>query len=190
MPGADVSNSAIAASQFQRLWSLRPLGPKLKGGQALAPSRTSDGVRRTIRDRARDGAVALVSVGVVAFLIAYALSSPSVEIDADVAAVEQHPGRHAVVHGRILEAGGDPVIDAEVRVERSGTSSLVAHSGERGFFRIDVTGACARHRIVVSVREQDHPVATTFRRRLCPGDAVEVNARLSSASQLVWAPIR
>jgi hypothetical protein len=147
-------------------------------------------VRSSVRDRARDGVVALGSVGVVAFLIAYALSSPRVEIHAAVAAVAQHPGRQAVLHGRVLEAGGDGITEAVVRVERPGSTPLVARSGDRGYFRVDLAGACARYRVVLSVGEQDPPVEAAFDRRLCPGEAVEVDARVTSAAQLVWVPLR
>lgn len=126
---------------------------------------------------------------VVAFLVAYALSSPTVEIDAAVAAVEQHPGRQAVLHGRVHDASGDGVADVEVRVERPGVRAVVGQSGERGYFRVDVVGACNRYRVVLRLPESED-AATEFGRELCPGDAVEVDARLVSEGQLVWVPIR
>jgi hypothetical protein len=153
-------------------------------------SRTSGGARSSVRERARDGVVALGSVAVVAFLIAYALSSPRVEIDAAVAAVAQHPGRQAVLHGRVLDARGDGIAEAVVRIERPGSTAVVAHSGDRGYFRVDLAGACAPYHVVLSVREQGQPAETAFDRRLCPGEAAEVDARVTSAAQFVWVPIR
>ena len=141
-------------------------------------------------DRARDLGVALASAAVVAFLVAYVFSSPSVRIEAAVAAVKQHPGRAAVVHGRVLEAAGDGLGNADIRVERTGSRSHRARTGERGYFRIDLSGPCARYRIVLRVRAEDQQVQTAIGRELCPGDAVEVEARVVASGQLVWVPIR
>jgi len=156
----------------------------------LAHSRTNRRARKSAREHARDGLAALGSVAVVAFLVAYALSSPKVEIDAAVAAVAQHPGRQAVLHGRVLDARGDGIAEAVVRIERPGSTALVAHSGDRGYFRVDLAGACAPYHVVLSVREQGQPAETAFDRRLCPGEAAEVDARVTSAAQFVWVPIR
>ena len=65
----------------------------------MARWKTTGGAAAKSRvDRARDLGVALASLAVVAFLVAYVFSSPSVRIEAAVAAVKQHPGRAAVVH--------------------------------------------------------------------------------------------
>jgi hypothetical protein len=142
------------------------------------------------RSYARDVCVGMASAAVVAFLVAYALSSPRVEVQAAVAAVQQHPGRAAVVHGRVLEAAGDGVGNAEIRVERGGTRARLARTSERGYFRIDLAGSCASYRILVRVSAEERPVEAAVGRRLCPGDAAEVEARVIASGQLVWVPIR
>jgi len=173
------------------LWPAATADPKVKRGKKELPhSRTNRRALGSVGDRARDALVATVSVAVVAFLIAYALSSPRVEIDAAVAAVAQHPGRQAVLHGRVLDARGDGVAQAVVRIERPDSTALVAHSGDRGYFRVELAGACAPYHVVLSVREQGQPAETALDRRLCPGEAAEVDARVTAAAQFVWVPIR
>lgn len=139
---------------------------------------------------ARNGAVALGSIGVVAFLIAYALSTPTVRVEAAVAAVSEHAGRNGVVHGRVLEAAGDPLEGAEVRLVGPGRVSRVARTGGRGYFRLDVQGSCAAYRIVFRVRGEGGPSEETIPRELCPGDAVEIDARVVTEGQFVWVPMR
>jgi hypothetical protein len=139
----------------------------------------------------RDCAVALGSLAVVAFLVSYALSTPSVRVELAVAGVTEHAGRDGVVHGRVLEAAGDSVADAEIRLVRAGGHHPRAtRSGERGYFRMDVAGACALYRIVVVAQDESEPTESGIEREICPGEAVEVAARLITDSQLVWLPIR
>ena len=155
-----------------------------------SPTRSRGGAGFRLSSGVRDGAVALGSVGVVVFLIAYALSTPSVRVEAAVAAVSEHAGRDGVVHGRVLEAAGDPVEDAEVRLVRAGGAIRATHTGERGYFRLDVTGSCASYRIVFRVRGESERTEKELARELCPGDAVEIEARVVTDGQFIWVPIR
>lgn len=139
----------------------------------------------------RDCVVALGSVAVIAFLVAYALSSPTARVEAAVAGVTEHAGRNGIVHGRVLEATGDPVEDAEVRLVRVGGRETATRTGERGYFRADVTGSCAAYRIVFRLdADRGTSAETGVAREICPGDAVEVEARVVTDGQLVWVPIR
>ena len=133
--------------------------------------------------------VVLASAAVVAFLVAYAVTSPSFRLDAAVAGVEEHEGRQAVVHGRVLEADGEGVADAEVRARRLGASA-VEHSGERGYFRLDLVGPCARYEIVLLVPAEKRLLRKTLNRDVCPGQAIELEARVVADGQFVWIPTR
>jgi hypothetical protein len=143
---------------------------------------------RSPRALFRDCAVALASAAVVAFLVGYALTTPRFTLRTTVSGVEHHPGSAAIVQGRVLEADGDGVGDAEVRVRRARGVSRVTRTGEEGRFRVDLGGSCAASRIEVSVRTEAKIVRSTLRRQLCPGDAVEVDARLVTRGHLIWVP--
>lgn len=162
-------------------------GERTVGGLS---DRTRSGAGRSLRDRARDCAVALASAAVVAFLVAYALTSPSFRLEAAVAGIEGHAGRQAVVHGRVLEANGEAIADAEVRVHRPGAKDQIGRSGARGYFRLDLRGSCARYAIVLLVRAEKRLLQKALNRDVCPGQAVELQARVVADGQFVWMPTR
>jgi hypothetical protein len=154
------------------------LGRSGAGSRAVAPR------SRSLR---RDATVGLTSAAVMAFLVAYALISPTFALETSVSAAEKHAGSQAILHGRLVEADGDGIEDAEIRVSGPGMEPRVAHSGERGYFRLDLRGACAAPRIDVVVDAES--LRTTLRRDLCPGEALELDARLVRASRLTWGPM-
>ena len=133
--------------------------------------------------------MALVSAAVVASLVAYAITTPSFELQAAVTDVQEHASREAIVHGRVLEADGDAVSRAEVRVLGAAASRPATRTGEQGYFRLDVAGPCADRTIVISVRAPGK-ARTTLERRLCPGDAIELAVRIVATGQFVWLPTR
>ena len=137
----------------------------------------------------RDFATAVVSIAVVAFLVAYALTKPSVTLAA-AANVEEHAGNDAVVAGRVLDSDGDGLAGAEVRAARPGGTALSARSGERGYFRLELPGACAVYDVDFAAAAHGSQLRKSLRQRLCPGDALEVDARIVADGQLLWMPTR
>jgi hypothetical protein len=154
------------------------------------PQRAEHATRRSWRDRGRDCTVALASTAVVAFLVAYTLTTPSFALDTAVSHVMQHPGARAIIQGRVLDADGDGIPGAEIRAHQPGGGIQVVHSGERGYFRLVLAGACAVSHIDVAVAAGGGRARTTLRRRLCPGDALEIDSRLLAEGQPIWFPTR
>jgi hypothetical protein len=161
-----------------------------RGRAAALPAVALRPRRRSLRTVGRDLAVALVSAAVVAFLVAYALTTPRFALDATVAGVESHPGSRALVAGRMVDTDGDGVANARVEVRRRGAPVRVAHSDGHGAFRLDLGGACAAARIDLAAEQDGRRVHTTLTRRLCPGSLVEIDARLVAAGRLIWLPTR
>lgn len=137
----------------------------------------------------RDALVFTISLAVVLFLAAYALSDPGLELAAATGDVRGHAGRQALVEGRILESNGSGL--ASARVEMQGPAGTrVAYTGRQGFFRLAYLGSCATYRIALRGRSHDRDLVTRLKRRLCPGDAVEVEARVVADGQFIWMPSR
>jgi hypothetical protein len=138
----------------------------------------------------RNAFVAAVSAGVVAFLVVYALSQPEVKLETSIGSLEPRPGPAAVVHGRVAEANGDGVDGAQLTVARPGMREHTARSGAGGFFSLDVRGACGTYRIELTAHAAGQSLARRIIRRLCPGHALELDARVVSTGEFVWVPLR
>jgi hypothetical protein len=136
----------------------------------------------------RDVAVASASVLVVALLAAYAVAAPTPELTASVGPVVPQPGASAVVQGRVLEPNGGALDGARVDVLRAGRIVASAVTGDSGTFRLDLPGACASYRISLQARVQGSAIETVARRRLCPGDALPVDARVVTHGHFLWVP--
>jgi hypothetical protein len=63
-------------------------------------------------------------------------------------------------------------------------------SGARSHFRLALAGACAVSRIEVEVAAGGGRARTALCRRLCPGDALEIDTGLLAGGQPIWFPIR
>jgi hypothetical protein len=133
-------------------------------------------------------AVACASVLVVALLAAYAVAAPTPELTASVGPVVPQPGASAVVQGRVLEPDGSALDGVRVDVLQAGRIAASAVTGDSGTFRLDLRGRCASYRISLQARVQGSPVETAAQRRLCPGDALPVDARVITHGHFLWVP--
>jgi hypothetical protein len=140
------------------------------------------------RSRLRDFFVASASAGVLAFLVAYAFAAPTAELTASVGPTIPRPGSAAVVEGRVLAADGSGLAGARVEVERAGRAATTATTGVDGGFRVELRGGCSVYAIALRTQADGSPVETRSRRRLCPGDALPVVARVVTHGHFLWVP--
>jgi hypothetical protein len=143
--------------------------------------------RGAVRRRVRDAWVALVSALVVALLVAYAVAAPTAELTASVGQPVPRPGPTALVQGRVLEADGGGLQGARIEV-RGGGREVAGVSAGDGRFRVELTGGCASYLISLHADAAGSPVESESRRRICPGDAVPVLARVVTHGHFVWVP--
>ena len=138
--------------------------------------------------RVRDGTVAFASAGVLGLLVLYAVAAPSVSLAAEVGPVVPRPGP-ASVAGRVLNASGGGLKGAHIEVRRAGRDAgTFGLSNAAGSFRVELPGSCAVYVISVRARAEGATVATTARRRLCPGDALPIDARVVTQGHFLWVP--
>lgn len=138
--------------------------------------------------RLRDAAVAGSSVTVLAFLVFFALAGPSNELTASVGPVVPRPGSDAVVEGRVLTSNGGGLEGARVAVHRGGSVAGSAVSDDAGAFRVELDGACSRYAISVRADVGGDELVDHSTRRLCPGDALPVDARVETDGHFLWVP--
>jgi hypothetical protein len=138
--------------------------------------------------RIRDSVVALSSFGVLGLLAFYALAAPTAKLSADVGSVVPRPGSTAVVQGRIIEPDGGGLKGARVVVRRGDRPAGVAVSNDAGAFRVELRGGCALYVIAIDAGAVGARVTTDIRRRLCPGDALPVDARVVTQGHFLWVP--
>lgn len=136
----------------------------------------------------RNAVVALVSVGVVAFLVAYAFAAPTPDLRLTVGQVVPQPGAAAVVQGRILEPDADGLDGVQIEVRRRGAVSGRGVSDAAGRFRIDLSGGCGVYDVALKANWQGATLEERARRRLCPGDALPVDARIVTQGHYLWVP--
>jgi hypothetical protein len=163
------------------------------GGQAaLRPARFPRVAERASRrrgpHRVRDVVVAVASVGVLGLLVLYAIAAPGVSLSTNVGSVVPLPGRTAVVVGRVLgsDGGGLKGARVDVRVGPRTTGSALTNAG--GAFRVKLLGRCALYTVLIRASTQGSNPTATVRRRLCPGDALPVDARVVTQGQFLWIP--
>jgi hypothetical protein len=137
---------------------------------------------------ARDITVAFASMAVVLLLVAYALASPSVELTASVGPVVPRPGTSAFVLGRVVAADGGALEGASIEVRRGKRLVGRTASDSAGEFRIRLRGACTGYAISLRAHAQGSTVETSSRRRLCPGDALPIDARVLTYGHFLWVP--
>jgi hypothetical protein len=143
-----------------------------------------DALRRGVRDVV----VGLSSLGVLALLVAYAVAAPTAELTATVGKPVPRPGATAVVQGRVLTPEGDAIEGAQVEVRRPGATGESDVSADDGRFRVELSGGCAVYVISLRADAAGSRVGTDSTRRICPGDAVPVLARLVTHGHFIWVP--
>jgi hypothetical protein len=120
-------------------------------------------------------------------LVAYALAAPTPELALSVGQVIPQPGGTAVVRGRAIEPDADGL--GGVRIEVRGGRELEAAVSDRaGRFRVDLTGGCGVYDVFVAARWQGSALESRARRRLCPGDALPLEARIVTQGHFLWVP--
>jgi hypothetical protein len=143
---------------------------------------------RSLRTFFRDTVVGGASIGVLALLVAYAVAAPTAELNADVGPTVPRPGPTAVVQGRVLEAGGGGLDGAQIEVRAAGRQAESATSDDSGSFRVELSGGCAAYDISLLARADGETLRAATHRRLCPGDALPVDARVVTHGHFLWVP--
>ena len=124
----------------------------------------------------------------LAFLVFFALAGPTSELHASVGPVVPRPGLDAVVEGRVLTSSGGGLEGARVAVRRAGELTGQTLTDDAGAFRVELDGACSRYAILVSAKVDGSAVTAASTRRLCPGDALPVDARVITRGHFLWVP--
>jgi hypothetical protein len=143
---------------------------------------------RSVRSRVRDVGVALVSASVVVLLIGYALAGPSAKLTASVGPVVPRPGTSAFVLGRVLQVDGSGLEGARVEVRSAGRLAGTSVSDRAGSFRVQLHGRCTAYAISLRAEALGATVQTSSRRRLCPGDALPIDAHVVTQGHYLWVP--
>jgi hypothetical protein len=136
----------------------------------------------------RNVAVAAASAGVVGLLVAYALAAPTPELELAVGQVVPRPGATAVVEGRAIEPDASGLGGLRVEVRRAGAIAGSAVSDRAGRFRLDLAGACGMYEVVLRTSWQGSDLERRARHRLCPGDALPLEARVVTLGHYLWVP--
>jgi hypothetical protein len=136
----------------------------------------------------RDVTVALASALVVALLVAYVVAGPSAELTASVGVAVPRPGTSAFVIGRVLQADGSGLEGARIEVRRSGQLAGTTVSDDAGAFQVEMRGGCSAYVISLRAKALGSTVETVSRHRLCPGDALPVDARVVTQGHFLWVP--
>jgi hypothetical protein len=140
------------------------------------------------RGVARNVAVAAASAGVLALLVAYALAAPTPELRLTVGHVIPQPGASAVVQGRVLEPDASGLSGLRIHIRRGGERAAGAVSDREGAFRVDLRGGCGVYEVLLTARWQGSELESNARRRLCPGDALPLEARVVTQGHYLWVP--
>jgi hypothetical protein len=158
------------------------------GHVATRTRRRIEARERARRSRVRDLFVAGASIGVLAFLVAYALAAPTAELTASAGPTVPRPGSDAVVEGRVLAADGSGLEGARIEVRRAGRVAASAVSRDNGAFRVELEGGCSAYAVSLRTEADGSPLEADWRRRLCPGDALPIVARIVTQGHFLWVP--
>jgi hypothetical protein len=154
-----------------------------------AGQRHERNVGRSLRTLGRNVVVACGSALVVGFLGAYALAAPTVKLSVSFGDAVPRPGSSALVAGRVVAPDGNTFRGARVEVWRAGRLVAAQLSDRTGQFRIRLRGrGCATYTVSLHATAQGASVESDARRRLCPGDALPVDAHLTSYGHFLWVP--
>lgn len=165
----------VGGSGLERVETLRGTG---RGRPEAEP-------RRTVL---RNVVVALTSVSVVALLLGYAFAGPTPGLTLSVGHVVPQPGATAVVQGRAVEPDASGLGGVRVNVLRGGAIAAEAVSDRRGMFRVDLIGGCAVYEVTLQAKWRGSALEGEARRRLCPGDALPLEARVVTQGHYFWVP--
>jgi hypothetical protein len=121
-------------------------------------------------------------------LVAYALAAPTPELTLTVGSVVPQPGGTAVVQGRAVEPDESGLGGLRIQVRRAGRIAAEAVSDGTGRFRADVAGACGVYEVMLRTTWHGSELERRARRRLCPGDALPVDARVVTQGHFLWVP--
>ena len=133
--------------------------------------------------------IALTSACVLVLLVLYAVAAPTAELAASIGEPVPRAGSTAVVQGRFFEADGSSLAGARVDVAAAGREYAASGvSAEDGTFRVVLRGGCDSYTISLRADAQGAPVEAESRRRICPGDAVPVVARVETQGHFLWVP--
>ena len=138
----------------------------------------------------RDVAVAVASAGVLALIAFYAVAAPTASLTASIGPIVPRQGSHPLVLGRILNSGGGGLEGARIAVARAGSERPVAvgTSDASGSFRVELPSRCGVYDISLEARAEGSRVRKREERRLCPGDALPVDARVKTQGHFLWVP--
>jgi hypothetical protein len=136
----------------------------------------------------RDVAVAFASAAVLALLVAYALAAPTPELTLRVGDVVPQAGANAVVQGRAVEPDQSGLGGLRIEVRRGGGIAAAAVSDRAGRFRVDLAGGCGVYHVKLEGTWRGSDLASQARRRLCPGDALPLDARVITQGHYLWVP--
>jgi hypothetical protein len=145
-------------------------------------------VARSFRRSLRDVFVASASVAVVGLLFAYALAGPSAKLAASVGPAVPRPGTTALVLGRVLQVDGSGLAGARVEVRSGQSVAGTGVSDRSGSFRVSLRGRCTAYSISLHADALGTSVDASTRRRLCPGDALPIDARVKTQGHFLWVP--
>jgi hypothetical protein len=125
---------------------------------------------------------------VLVLLIAYALAAPTPELRLTVGQVVPQPGATAVVQGRVVEPDASGLGGLRIQVRRGERLAATAVSDRTGRFRLDLAGGCGMYEVVLRATWQGSALEREARRRLCPGDALPLEARVVTQGHYLWVP--
>ena len=139
---------------------------------------------------ARNLAVAVGSGGVLAFLVFYAIAAPTASLSASMGPVVPRQGSKPLVLGRVLGTSGGGLEGARITVTRAGLERPIATStSERsGAFRVELPARCGVYEISLEARAVGSTVRKSGERRLCPGDALPIDAQVRTQGHFLWVP--
>jgi hypothetical protein len=92
------------------------------------------------------------------------------------------------VQGRVVEPDASGLDGLRIQVRRLGELEGSAVSDDAGRFRVDLRGGCGVYEVVLRARWQGSALETNARRRLCPGDALPLDARVITQGHYLWVP--
>lgn len=166
----------------------RPEGQSLKHAETRRTGRRRQREAEPRRTVARNVAVASASVLVLALLTGYALAGPTPELTITVGPVVPQPGATAVVQGRVLEPDDSGLGGLRIEVRRGRVLAGESVSDGTGRFRVDIKGTCGVYRVVLEATWQGSRLDGRTQRRLCPGDALPLDARVITQGHILWVP--
>jgi hypothetical protein len=102
--------------------------------------------------------------------------------------VVPQPGATAVVQGRVVEPDESGLDGLRIQVRRAGKIAAAAVSDRTGEFRVDLRGGCGEYEVLLRARWQGSALESNTRRRLCPGEALPLDARVVTQGHYLWVP--